>query len=100
MKEIKKYLESRIGTYGFFFEDLNSGFVYGYNENVQMIAAGCMKLPVAMALIKDVELGKVTFMDKIRIDGADKVYGTGIIHEFDARDYTICILYTSDAADE
>lgn len=89
MKEIKKYLESRIGTYGFFFEDLNSGFVYGYNENVQMVAAGCMKLPVAMALIKDVELGKVTFMDKIRIDGADKVYGTGIIHEFDARDYTI-----------
>ena len=26
MKEIKKYLESRIGTYGFFFEDLESGY--------------------------------------------------------------------------
>ena len=45
MKEIKKYLESRIGTYGFFFEDLKSGYIYGYNENVQMVAAGCMKLP-------------------------------------------------------
>ena len=40
MKEIKKYLESRIGNYSFFFEDLKSGFVYGYNENVQMVSAG------------------------------------------------------------
>ncbi|MEG1002632.1 serine hydrolase [Clostridium sp.] len=89
MKEIKKYLESRIGTYGFFFEDLNRGFVYGYNENVQMVAAGCMKLPIAISLIKDVENGNVSFMDKINIEGADKVYGTGIIHEFNAREYTV-----------
>jgi len=89
MKEIKRYLESRIGTYGFFFEDLASGFIYGYNENVQLVAAGCMKLPIAVSLIKAVEDKKVTFMDKIAISAEDKVYGTGIIHEFDARDYTI-----------
>ncbi len=89
MKEVKRYLESRIGTYSFFFEDLESGFVYGYNENVKMTAAGCMKLPIAVSLIKDVERGKITFMDKIRIDGIDKVYGTGIIHEFNSRDYTV-----------
>ena len=29
MKEIKRYLESRIGTYSFFFEDLESGFSFG-----------------------------------------------------------------------
>ena len=51
MKEIKKDLESRIGKYSFFFEDLKSGYVYGYNENVPMIAAGCMKLPIAVSLI-------------------------------------------------
>lgn len=89
MKEIKKYLEQRIGTYGFFFEDLKSGFVYGYNENIQMVAAGCMKLPIAVALIKEVESGRVTFLDKILIDGKDKVYGTGIIHEFNEREYTV-----------
>lgn len=89
MKEIKRYLESRIGTYGFFFEDLGSGFVYGYNENVQMTAAGCMKLPIAVSLIKAVEQGKVDFMDKLNIDSKDKVYGTGIIHEFNEREYTI-----------
>ncbi|MGL5379288.1 serine hydrolase [Clostridium sp.] len=89
MKEIKRYLESRIGTYGFFFEDLKSGFIYGYNENVKMISAGCMKLPIAVSLIKSVESGNLDFMDKIRIDGKDKVFGTGIIHEFSEREYTV-----------
>lgn len=89
MKEIKKYLESRIGKYSFFFEDLKSGYVYGYNENVSMTAAGCMKLPIAVSLIKAVEDNKVDFMDKIKIQSSDKVYGTGIIHEFNEREYTV-----------
>ena len=89
MKEIKKYLESRIGKYSFFFEDLKSGYVYGYNENVSMIAAGCMKLPIAVSLIKAVEDKKVDFMDRVKIQTSDKVYGTGIIHEFNEREYTV-----------
>ncbi|WP_300384040.1 serine hydrolase [Clostridium sp.] len=89
MKEIKKYLESRIGTYGFFFEDLKSGFIYGYNESVEITAAGCMKLPIAVSLIKAVENKKIDFLDKINISVEDKVYGTGIIHEFNEREYTV-----------
>jgi beta-lactamase class A len=89
MKEIKKYLESRIGTYSFFFEDLESGFTYGYNENVQMTSAGCMKLPIAVSVIKYVEDGNASFLDKIKIEEEDKVYGTGILHEFDNREYTM-----------
>ena len=89
MKEIKKYLESRIGKYSFFFEDLKSGYVYGYNEYVSMTAAGCMNLPIAVSLIKAVEDKKVDFMDKIKIQSSDKVYGTGIIHEFNEREYTV-----------
>ena len=88
-KAIKKYLESRIGKYSFFFEDLKSGYVYGYNENVSMTAAGCMKLPIAVSLIKAVEDKKIDFMDKIKIETSDKVYGTGIIHEFNEREYTV-----------
>lgn len=89
MKEIKKYLESRIGTYAFFFEDLESGFTYGYNENVQMTSAGCMKLAVAVSVLKYVEDGKGEFLDRIKIEEEDKVYGTGILHEFSNREYTI-----------
>ena len=61
MKEIKKYLESRIGKYAFFFEDLKSGFCYGYNENVYMTAAGCMKLPIAVSVIKQLKMKKLIF---------------------------------------
>ncbi len=89
MKEIKRYLETRIGTYAFFFEDLESGYSFGYNENVQMTSAGCMKLPIAVSVIKYVEKGKADFLDKIKIEEEDKVYGTGILHEFDNREYTI-----------
>ena len=96
MKEIKKYLETRIGTYAFFFEDLQSGFCYGYNENVQMTSAGCMKLPIAVSAIKYVEDGKGSFLDKITINEEDKVYGTGIIHEFNNREYTFFELLVAD----
>lgn len=89
MKEIKKYIESRIGTYGFYFEDLRSGFVYGFNEHVKFTAAGCMKLFIAVSLIKAVEAKRVDFMDKIAVVRDDKVFGTGIIHEFNERDYTV-----------
>lgn len=89
MKSIKRYLENRVGKYSFYFEDLSSGFIYGYNENVKMTAAGCMKLCIAVSLIKAVENEKLDFMTKIPIKGDDKVYGTGIIHEFNEREYTI-----------
>ncbi len=89
MKEIKRYLESRIGTYGFYFEDLSSGFVYGYNENKQMTAAGCMKMFIAVSLIKAVEDKKVDLMDKILIKRDEKIYGTGMIYEFNEREYTV-----------
>ena len=89
MKEVQKYLEGRIGSYSFFFEDLKSGYTYGYNENVKMISAGCMKLPIAIALIKEVENKNIDFLDKIKIESSDKVYGTGIIHEFGEREYTV-----------
>lgn len=89
MKEIKKYLETRVGAYSFFFEDLVSGYSYGYNENVKMVSAGCMKLPIAIALMKDEEVGKVGYLDKVKIEGKDKVFGTGIIHEFGEKEYTI-----------
>ena len=89
MKEIKKYLETREGKYSFFFEDLEGGYVYGYNEHEPMISAGCTKLLIAVSLIKEEEIGKVSFLDKIKIEKNDKVYGTGIIHEFSEREYTI-----------
>jgi len=90
MKEIKRYLESKEGNYSFYFEDLKSGYTYGFNEYVKMPAAGCIKVPIAMALMKEIENGSITLDDKVNIGDEDKVSGFfGIIHEFSDRDYTI-----------
>ncbi|WP_029452826.1 serine hydrolase [Clostridium algidicarnis] len=89
MKEIKKYLESRIGDYSFYFEDLDGGYIYGYNENVPMISAGCIKLPIAMAILKESEIGNISLNDKLSVSIDDKVSGNGIIHEFEEKEYSL-----------
>lgn len=48
-----------------------------------------MKLPIAVSVTKAVEDKKIDFLNKIPIEKDDKIYGTGIIHEFESREYTI-----------
>jgi beta-lactamase class A len=94
MKIIKKYLDTREGNYSFYFEEINSGYMYGLHENKQMVSAGCIKLPLAMALLKEVESGKIQLESKIRIELEDKIHGTnGIIHEFSGKEYTLYDLF-------
>ena len=89
MKEVRRYLEDRLGKYSFYFEDLKSGFIYGYNEHIKMTSAGCMKLPVAMAVIKDVEEGKLSLNDPILLESRDRVEGSGILKHLNSREYTV-----------
>jgi len=89
MKEVRRYLEDRLGKYSFYFEDLKSGFIYGYNEHVKMTSAGCMKLPVAMAVIKDVEEGKLSLDDLVLLESRDRVEGSGILKHLNSREYTV-----------
>jgi beta-lactamase class A len=89
MKEIKRFLEERMGSYSFYFRHIDSGYTYAYNENVVMTAAGCIKLPIAAALLKNVEEGKLNLKESFHVKRDDKVYGNGILHEFGERDYTL-----------
>ncbi|MBZ9636556.1 serine hydrolase [Clostridium sp. FP1] len=90
MKVIKKYLETREGNYSFYFEEINSGYLYGLNENKEMVSAGCIKLPLAMSLLKEVQNGKIDLQSKIKIKSGDKIHGSnGIIHEFSGKEYSI-----------
>ncbi|MBZ9688869.1 class A beta-lactamase-related serine hydrolase [Clostridium estertheticum] len=90
MKVIKKYLETREGTYSFYFEEINSGYLYGLNENKEMVSAGCIKLPLAMVLLKEVEDGKIDLQSKIKIEAEDKTHGSnGIIHELSGKEYSL-----------
>lgn len=89
MKEVKRYLEDRLGKYSFYFEDLKSGYIFGYNEHEKMTSAGCMKLPVAMAVMKKIEEKKFNLDDMVLVTDADKVKGSGILREFQEREYSI-----------
>ncbi|MEG1257162.1 serine hydrolase [Clostridium sp.] len=90
MKEIKRYLEKREGEYSFYFSDLKSGYTYGFNENHKMVAAGCIKLPIAMAVMKEIERNNISLEQVVSITDDDKVSGSfGIIHEFGERQYSI-----------
>ena len=89
MKEVRLYLENRIGNYSFYFEDLKSGFIYGYNEHEKMTSAGCMKLPVSMAIMKKIEDKELNLSDMVVIEEEDKMSGSGILKELDSRKYSI-----------
>ncbi len=90
MKEIKRYLETREGEYSFYFEDLKSGYTYGFNEKNQMPAAGCIKVPIAMAVMKEVENGNISLSELVEITEDDKASGFfGIISEFTNKKYSI-----------
>lgn len=95
MKEVKKFLdEEREGSYSFVFLDLDGEYVYKYNENKQMTSAGCMKLIVAVAVLKEVENGSLAMDEFIAIKEADKKPGSGILREFIERNYTLKELIT------
>ncbi len=90
MKEIKRYLETREGEYSFYFADLKSDYTYGFNENLKMVAAGCIKLPIAMAVMKEVEANNISLEQLVSITNDDKVSGSfGIMHELEGRQYSI-----------
>ncbi len=90
MKEIKRYLETREGEYSFYFADLKGDYTYGFNEDHKMVAAGCIKLPIAMAVLKEVECNNISLDKLVNITKDDKVSGSsGIINEFGEKQYSI-----------
>lgn len=96
MKDIKKYLdEERDGKYSFYFEDLDGGYTYGYNQTVPQTSAGCMKLMLAVVFLKKVEEGKFSMDELVPINDEDKKPGSGILYEFIERTYTIRELISS-----
>lgn len=90
MKEIKRYLENRTGDFSFYFEGLNEEYSYGYKEKVKMPAAGCIKLPIAIALMKEIENKKIKLGTNVKVEKIDmEEGGSGIIHEFMGKKYSI-----------
>ncbi|SKA83853.1 beta-lactamase class A [Clostridium sp. USBA 49] len=89
MKELKRYLDQRIGEYSFYFEDINSSYTYSFNERIKMPSADCIKIHIAIALLKKVQDNFIDLYENVLIKKEDMVSGDGIIHEFDEKEYKI-----------
>jgi len=68
------------GVYGFYVIRLGSGSRYGVNENDIFQAASLIKLPVMIALYKEVEEGRLDLEEKYELRKGDKVAGAGILY--------------------
>lgn len=89
MKELKRYLDGRIGEYSFYFEDIDSGYSYSLNDKVTMPSASCIKIPIAMVALKAVQNNNLSLNKSYMIKKEEMVEGSGIIHEFDEREYSL-----------
>lgn len=89
MKELKRYLDSRVGEFSFYFEDIDSSYTYSLNERISMPSASCIKIPIAMSLLSETENGSMDLQQKYLVEKKDMVDGSGIIHEFEDKEYTV-----------
>lgn len=95
MKELKRYLDTRIGEYSFYFEDIDSSYTYSLHEKVKMPSASCIKIPIAIALLKRAQDKEIDLAEKVLVKKEDMVLGSGIIHEFDEKEYSIAELFNA-----
>jgi beta-lactamase class A len=95
MKELKRYLDNKIGEYSFYFEEINSGYTYSLNEKIAMPSASCIKIPIAIALLKEVEINSICLEQTLFVSKQDMVPGSGIIHELDEKEYSLKELLTA-----
>ncbi|MEW8955666.1 serine hydrolase [Clostridium sp.] len=89
MKEVKKYLESRLGEYSFYFEDLEGGYVYGFNENLRIAAGECIHLPLIIALFNEVELSSISLDDKVKVTFKNGEKNNSILKHLGEKEYSI-----------
>jgi beta-lactamase class A len=83
-------IENNRGTYGIYIKNLATGETYEYNSGEQFYAASLHKLPIAQAVINNVEAGNMAFKQNITYTEDDYFTGTGSIikTDFDT-DYTV-----------
>ncbi|HYD03632.1 MAG TPA: serine hydrolase [Alphaproteobacteria bacterium] len=67
------------GTYGVYFEDLNTGAWIGLNEKDEFVPASLLKVPMMVAVLKKVESGDIKLEDKVIIQADDLNTNSGTL---------------------
>ncbi|HAG08071.1 MAG TPA: hypothetical protein DCK87_00665, partial [Desulfotomaculum sp.] len=79
-KQINIFIAPKDSYFGIYFRDLTSGQEFGINENVPLIAASTVKLPLVLYINTLVNKGKLNWDDKIAYQEAvDYEEGSGIL---------------------
>lgn len=90
INDLKTLMDSKTGKYGLYIKDLSSGETYTYNENKNMYGASLYKIPVAIAVFKEIEKGNISLDQVIEFKEEDSSPGAGSIQNSEfGKNYTI-----------
>lgn len=90
------------GEYALYFEDLNTGSWFGINEDDTFMPFSLLKVPVMIATLKEVELGKVSLDQKIILEPQDidsnsgDLWQKGVGYDISVRDLLTDLIKHSD----
>ena len=77
--KIKNYIKYSKGTIALSFFDLNNHSLITINGNKEFIAASTIKVALMPEIFKQVENGKLTLSQIIRVKQKDKLPGSGVL---------------------
>lgn len=79
IEKIKSKVESRAGTWGIDFRDMDSNETWQFNHDMSFTAASVIKLPIMVAAFKAYENRTFTFSDEMVLKREERVGGSGIL---------------------
>lgn len=79
LADINGLLAKTAGTYGVYVYELDTGKGFGINEEMSFPAASTVKVPLLMAVYKNIELGKISKEQTVTYTADDYEEGTGSI---------------------
>jgi len=80
-EEVIERAKNKPGVYGIYVKDLHYSRSYEYNKDELFYGASLYKIPLAVAVYKEIESKNITIEDKIKYQSYDTSGGTGTINK-------------------
>ncbi len=83
-QRLKNNIKNKSGTYGVYIKNLSSGQTYTLNADYKFYAASLFKLPVGVAVLKEIDNGNLSLEDHLTYNDNNYDDGSGIINTYPA----------------
>jgi len=77
-----KNIKDLPGSYSLYIKDLNVGSEYVFNEKETYYAASLYKIPIGVAVLREIQEGNINYGDGISFLASDHIRGTGRIGDY------------------